>query len=1131
MRLRRAISLITMAALVWALCHGASYAKSERVTEVEILSNLQEIGMESDLQLFAYTAPATAADRTVTWRAMSAAEGLCAIAKTRLNTPYELGSNGPNSFDCSGFVGWCLSAAGVPFAWQSSYAWRNDRHFLRIDDMHDIKTGDVLVFYGDTSTSLGHVGIYLGDGKMIDASSSQGRVRITSDVSPDKGYWQSVFCAAYRIYTNNGAAVITEDGVLRATAAGRIAVTATANDGGGAMAVRFFDVLPLCGMGTEEAPFLVSTTDTLRDVVNYGNYVFQLTRDLDLSAACAQTGGFLPIGTEEQPFIGTLDGNGFCISGLTQTIQSKGTALGGLFGVLQGTVKNLTVRADIAVSSSKGDAFAGAIAAKVNGGYILSCAAAGNVAADTAGGLVGYLYGSGGAYDCASLISVSGDTAGGLVGKVDARAKVLRSCAYGSVSGGDDGAVVGCLRGGLADCYYLERGMEAFGKGGNNGRAAALTLEMLPYASSYPALRIPAIWHMQDGCAFALPSSLSLEKFLPQDTVRFAGGSGVPYAPYCVETAKQLSCMAEEPDAFFALTADITLDAPFTPIGTAEKPFRGALDGGGHTLHGLSVQASDAGGLFGYTENAAIGDLSIRGGSVEAEIAGLLIGVAGNTQVKNCSVTGTVNGKTAGGVLGCLRGGEMEALYSGALVMASDTGGGVVGRLDGQIFACCASGDVSGTIAGGVVGEASGSAADCFYTGKAAGKICGGVVGSMEGEMARCYTLSGAVAGKLARGGAAEDCLDDVSALEGANTAVFHNFDFTQVWTMDGSAVYAYPELRRVTYLPGLVTDIRVSGASETPIGFAEPYVAATDPIDAEQSVFWRVEPLTGKAEITEDGVLTGVAAGTVKVVCEARDGGSTAGSVVVTILDARVDALVLRAPDQMSAGQSEAFTVATAPYEVDTSRITVSSSDSSVVSVDAESGVLHANVAGEAVISAFAGGKSVSKTVYVRAVATELQLSAESLVLPVGSTDRLTYTLTPETASGSVRFSSGNAAVVAVDQYGFVTALSLGEAVVSCSVEDGARDKCTIFVVKGILSFGKSVFLRVGERQRLSPVCQMGTGYRNPSLRYSSSNETVARVSWRGVVRATGAGTCEITAYDRRDPTFFATVTVTVAP
>ena len=109
------------------------------------------------------------------------------------------GAKGPNSFDCSGFVYWCLNQAGVKQSYMTSIAWRSCKKYRRINSMHDIKRGDVMVFKGDTMET-GHVGIYLGDGKMIDASSGAGQVRITGSSNFKSKYWTEHFLMAYRIW-------------------------------------------------------------------------------------------------------------------------------------------------------------------------------------------------------------------------------------------------------------------------------------------------------------------------------------------------------------------------------------------------------------------------------------------------------------------------------------------------------------------------------------------------------------------------------------------------------------------------------------------------------------------------------------------------------------------------------------------------------------------------------------------------------------------------------------------------------------------------------------------------------------------------------------------------------------------
>ncbi|MBQ6235596.1 MAG: peptidoglycan-binding protein [Clostridia bacterium] len=121
------------------------------------------------------------------------------IAESKIGCRYVRGAKGPNQFDCSGFVYWCLNQAGVRQGYMTSITWRSCSKYKRINSMSSLERGDVLVFVG-SSMATGHVGIYLGDGKMIDASSSDGHVRITSSNILKSKYWQEHFLMAYRIW-------------------------------------------------------------------------------------------------------------------------------------------------------------------------------------------------------------------------------------------------------------------------------------------------------------------------------------------------------------------------------------------------------------------------------------------------------------------------------------------------------------------------------------------------------------------------------------------------------------------------------------------------------------------------------------------------------------------------------------------------------------------------------------------------------------------------------------------------------------------------------------------------------------------------------------------------------------------
>ena len=109
-------------------------------------------------------------------------------ALTKVGCKYVWGSRGPDTFDCSGFVYWCLKQAGISSADalrtsaadQAQYCvergWTISRDQLQPGDL--IFWQNAACTKGDRWNEIHHTGIYIGDGKVIEASSSKGCVVI-----------------------------------------------------------------------------------------------------------------------------------------------------------------------------------------------------------------------------------------------------------------------------------------------------------------------------------------------------------------------------------------------------------------------------------------------------------------------------------------------------------------------------------------------------------------------------------------------------------------------------------------------------------------------------------------------------------------------------------------------------------------------------------------------------------------------------------------------------------------------------------------------------------------------------------------------------------------------------------------
>ena len=117
-------------------------------------------------------------------------DSFISVAESKIGSKYVRGAKGPNSFDCSGFVYWCLNQVGVSQSYMTSGSWAKSSKYPKIENMSDMQRGDIISFKG-------HVAIYAGDGVMIDASSSNGKVVKRGST----GAWSKRnFICAFRVF-------------------------------------------------------------------------------------------------------------------------------------------------------------------------------------------------------------------------------------------------------------------------------------------------------------------------------------------------------------------------------------------------------------------------------------------------------------------------------------------------------------------------------------------------------------------------------------------------------------------------------------------------------------------------------------------------------------------------------------------------------------------------------------------------------------------------------------------------------------------------------------------------------------------------------------------------------------------
>lgn len=123
---------------------------------------------------------------------------IAATAKQHLGTRYVWGGAAPGGFDCSGYTMYVFKQYGYSLPHTASGQWQSGIG-SKVSSISELEAGD-LVFFNDPSRNAGkacsHVGIYVGGGQFIHASSSKNGV-IYSDLT--SGYYNRYYKGAIRV--------------------------------------------------------------------------------------------------------------------------------------------------------------------------------------------------------------------------------------------------------------------------------------------------------------------------------------------------------------------------------------------------------------------------------------------------------------------------------------------------------------------------------------------------------------------------------------------------------------------------------------------------------------------------------------------------------------------------------------------------------------------------------------------------------------------------------------------------------------------------------------------------------------------------------------------------------------------
>ena len=301
-----------------------------------------------------------------------------------------------------------------------------------------------------------------------------------------------------------------------------------------------------------------------------------------------------------------------------------------------------------------------------------------------------------------------------------------------------------------------------------------------------------------------------------------------------------------------------------------------------------------------------------------------------------------------------------------------------------------------------------------------------------------------------------------------------------------------------------------------------------------DKSVVWSSSD-ADVATVDENGLVTAVSIGTTVITTTSVNG--LKAECEVTVAPTPVESVTLsHAAATLNSGETLQLTATLLPEGATDKSVAWSSSDAGVATVD-EDGLITPVSVGTAVITATsANGLTAKCSVTVAPTIVEsITLNHAEATLKSGEVLQLKATLFPEDATDkSVVWSSTNTGVATVDENGWVTAVSVGTSVITCTSVNGYTAECTIIVaptpVESVTLNLSETTLKYGETLQLTATLRPENAT-DKSVTWSSSDAGVATVDENGLIAAVAVGKAVITVTTTNGLTAECEVTVTPTP
>ena len=313
--------------------------------------------------------------------------------------------------------------------------------------------------------------------------------------------------------------------------------------------------------------------------------------------------------------------------------------------------------------------------------------------------------------------------------------------------------------------------------------------------------------------------------------------------------------------------------------------------------------------------------------------------------------------------------------------------------------------------------------------------------------------------------------------------------------------------------------------------------IAAVEPDYATNKVITWSTNNSAVAIVSNDGLVTALAAGTAKILATTTDGSNLSASCDVTVNQQATSISLNETEATLYTGNTLQLTATVLPTSTFNPSVTWSSNNTSVATVSS-TGLVTAKSTGNVIITATTSdgsNLSASCSITVKRLATSISLNKSSATLYLNQTVQLTATVSPSNATDkSVVWSSSDNSIATVTSTGLVTAIAPGNATIKATTADGSNlsATCVITVKAYVTSLTiepSEITILEGDTIILTPTI-LPTYATNQNLTWSSSNTSVASVN-NGEVIARSGGETTITARTADGSNLNANCKVTVVP